>query len=118
VKQIGGRGCDLGVGLAADVDGAYLTGTFESAVDFGGATLTANGATDAFFVGYFSSGALRMSQKHGALAADGGYAVAVASDGSLYATGFLNATTSACGTESAGADIYLMRITPQGTGAD
>lgn len=85
----GGQDNDSGQGVALAPNGdRYVSGTFEGVASFGTVTITSLGGKDFFLVKYSPQGDVVWARRGGTNGAnDHGAAVAVAPDGSIYATG-------------------------------
>jgi len=91
---LGGLGADEGHSVAVDGAGnAFVTGSFEGTVDFGGGALVSAGGVDIFLAKYNSSGNHVWSKRFGAAATDHGYSVALDVAGNVFVTGDFAGTT-------------------------
>lgn len=120
-KSFGDAQNQFGVGVAADTNGnAYITGTLQGSVNFGGSKLTSNGLADVFLVKLGPGGAHGWSKSFGD--ALGQYVAAIAVDGSGnvvivgYFAGTINfgAPTSTL-TSAGGFDVFLAKFDSSGT---
>ena len=95
--RVGGSFEDVGHSIAVDGSGnVYVTGNFQSIVDFDPGTDTTNLASvslnDVFFAKYNSSGALVWAKSVGGINDDVGYSIAVDDSGNVYVTGYFEDT--------------------------
>lgn len=91
----------------------FVSGDFSDSVTIG-VPLTSNGVKDVFVGMFAPDGTPAWTRGYGGVSNDNGNAVALAPDGTLYATGHFreNATFDAAAMVAAdGADIFLMRLT-------
>ena len=85
---VGAGGASVGNGISADAAGNVLAvGAFDTAVTFGGSTLTSSGDDDVFLVKLAPTGALVWQQRFGDMAAQEGLGVAVGADGAPVVAG-------------------------------
>jgi hypothetical protein len=88
--QFSGQGESAGVGLAPDGNGGwFLAGRFSGTLRLGAVTLTSAGAGDAFLARFDAAARVVWTRRGGGGAWDGGQAVSVGSDGSVYLVGVL-----------------------------
>ncbi|MCX5672131.1 MAG: hypothetical protein NTU94_12505 [Planctomycetota bacterium] len=95
--DVGADTWSYGPCLATDAAGnVYVTGDFSGTADFdpgpGVYSLTSAGGPDGFVAGYSAAGALLWARCLGGTDIDAGDGIAVASDGSVYTTGFFSGT--------------------------
>ncbi len=123
-KTFGSTGADLGFSLAIDRNGnAYVTGYFQGTADFGGGSVTSNGAADIFVAKYSSTGTFLWAKTFGDTTAsntsdDYGYSLAVDANENVYVSGFFNGTADFGGgsiTSNGAADIFLAKYSSTGT---
>ena len=95
-RQVGGTGLsDAGRATATDAAGnVYVTGSFSGNAFFGGIELVSAGQRDIFLAKYNAAGEVQWVRRGGGTGTDYGYGVAVASDGSVYVTGFFVGTAN------------------------
>ncbi len=109
----GGPGDDHSRDVTVDAAGNLLvTGDFSDDVVIGG-PLTSNGAKDVFVGSFSPDGTPAWTRSYGGVSSDNGNAVALAPDGTLYASGHFRETSmfeSAALVAAEGADIFLMRL--------
>ena len=82
---------------SVDVDGAgniFITGYFFNTVNFGGGTLTSQGATDIFLAKFDPSGSHVWSQRFGDDREQVAYAMALDGSGHVVVTGYLTGSTN------------------------
>jgi ribosomal protein S16 len=121
--QVGDGSWNQGWGVASDADGnAYVAGHFEGTADFdpgpGTVDLTSAGGSDVFVAKYTAAGALVWARRMGGTGWDEGYEIAVAADGSVYATGYFYGAADFGGESLAGAgsyDGFVSKLDPNGT---
>jgi hypothetical protein len=88
-KGVGGSGSDIGTGVAAGISGnIVVTGTFSSAVNFGGGTVQSAGGTDAFLATYNANGGHVWTRVAGGAADDAANGVDTYADGNPVFTGY------------------------------
>lgn len=100
VQGAGGNNWDESIGLATSSNGSvYVTGLFEAAADFDGSgttgqggEVTGTGPDDIFLARYNSDGSLIWVHSAGGVGHDHSYGVAASNDGSIYVTGYFEAT--------------------------
>lgn len=111
-------GDDAAYGTASDASGnVYVAGSFAGTAVFGSTVLTSNaGSNDGYLVKYAPSGAVIWAVKVGGSSTDQLRAVAVSSNGSVYATGFIIgagiAGSLAVGTAGNGAQAVTISFDP------
>ena len=96
-KQIGGTNSDIGVELCLDwIGNIYLTGVFETTVDFdpngGTANLTSTGAEDIFFAKYDNNGNYIWAKSIGGTTEDVVTAIALDVNNNICLTGYFSNT--------------------------
>jgi hypothetical protein len=123
----GGSGFDAGNSIAVDGAGnRYVAGTFQGTASFGdgagATTLSSRGGSDVFVAKYAPSGALIWARQIGGPEPDGGFGVAVARDGAVYATGDFRGTARFDGaaqrverTSRGANDAFVARYRADGT---
>ncbi len=121
-RAMGGTSNDRGYGIAVGADGGvYTTGYFQGTADFdpGSATynLTSAGSIDIFVSKLNTSGNFLWAKAMGGTSTDIAYAIALASDGSVYTTGYFYGTadfdpgSSTYYLSSAGsADVFVSKL--------
>jgi hypothetical protein len=95
VRPIGGSAMDAGRGIALATDGGVcVTGYFTGTVNFGSAdaTLTGAGNADIFVMKLDASGTLAWARGMGGSSSDNGNAIAIATSGDIYTTGYFQGT--------------------------
>ncbi len=116
VRWAGGPDSDVGKGIAVDSAGnVYVTGMFESTVNFGDTLLTSRGFTDVFVAKYASSGNLLWVKQAGGSGAEVGNSIAVDGNGNAFITGIYWGTAMfgdfALTNKSGGTwDIFVARL--------
>jgi hypothetical protein len=89
VRGFGGSGHDVTYRTVVDDSGNnFVTGYFNSTVNFGGTNLTSNGNNDIFLAKYNSGGTLLWARQAGGTAADVGTSLAVDANGNVYVCGY------------------------------
>ena len=84
----GGVSNDKAYNIAVDSSGnTYITGYFQSTVDFGGGDITSAGAGDIFVLKLNSSGVFQWVKTYGGTSNEYGYDIALDSSGNTYITG-------------------------------
>jgi hypothetical protein len=113
---------DVGQDLVVTASGAYVTGYFGNSINFGGATLTSGGSSDAFVAHYYYTGGPSASwaKRYGGTGWDEGQSL-TEYIGSLYLGGtfrgtstFGHTTVNAAGGAS-DQDLYVARLYLDGT---
>jgi ELWxxDGT repeat protein len=124
--RMGGTGDDVARGIAIAPDGCvYTTGSFSGTADFdpgaGTFNLTSTGSNDIFVVKLDSAGNFAWADRMGGSSNDYGYAIAVATDGSVCATGAFASTadfdpgTGTFNLTSTGSnDIFVVKLDSAG----
>jgi uncharacterized protein (AIM24 family) len=111
-----GAGVDMGNGVAMDsANNVIVTGSFQTATDFGSALLTSIGGTDAFVAKYSSAGVPQWVHAYGSTSDDAGYGVAADGSGNVVATGNFQRTANFGGpllTSAGYLDIYVTKVGP------
>ena len=113
VYTAGGTGVDDVRSLALDSsDNPYITGSFQSTVNFGGGNTTAANTNDLFILKLNSSGAYQNIYTSNIDTSQKGKGLAVDSSGNVYATGIFQNTVNFGGGEiiSSQRDIYLLKL--------
>lgn len=104
--------------VSADTTGnAYITGSFNGTVNFGGTSVTSSGGSDIFTAKYDRNGALQWVKKAGGTQADAGASISVVQDGNCYVTGNFSQSASFSGTQVTGngnSDIFIARYDKDG----
>ncbi len=101
----------------ADDGGAYMSGDFSGSTDFGSGVVMSAGLGDDFVVRYAASGALTWLRQVGGTQQDGGGVLAITDDGDVVVSGTFKSTVD-FGVRSitaAGADVFMMKISPSNT---
>ena len=115
-KGFGSSIYDEGRGIGTDnLGNVYVTGGFQSSVNFGGSKLTSKGKWDMFVLSLSPAGKHRWSRSHGSTSYDYGEAVVTDATGNIYVTGHFFNTVSFGGGPilSAGSrDIVLLKLSP------
>jgi hypothetical protein len=109
-QRFGGRGDDIGWGVAVDGRGSiYLVGSFSDSVFFGDTSLFSNGGSDLFLAKMDSSGQVLWIRQVGGAKEDIAYAVAVTGDNVVAAGSFAGSVEiDGRRTKSAGlSDIFI-----------
>ncbi len=89
VDKAGGSGYDGGQAIAIDSqNNQYISGAFSGSASFGSTTLISSGDTDVFVAKLDTNGNWLWAMKAGGSLGDASYGIAVASDGSIYLTGY------------------------------
>lgn len=91
--RAGGNQEDLGLGIAADIEGGcYITGAFKNSADFGTDELfTPSVSSDIFIAKIDSAGIWEWAEQAGSLTGDAGYAITVDKEKNAYITGYFSA---------------------------
>jgi Beta-propeller repeat len=117
-RRFGGAGDDVGYGVAVDGSGnAYLTGSFQGAVNFGSGLLASAGGADAFVLKVDTAGNTLWSRSFGAAGDDVGNGVAVDGAGNAYLTGsFHGAVDFGTGAlaSAGGSDVFVVKLDSNG----
>lgn len=97
-KNMGSGQADMGFGIVADdTDHVYVTGLFQTTVDFdpgaGTHNLSSNGSNDAFIQKLDASGDFVWAHSFGGTDNDNGFSIKVDGSGNIYATGYFTGTT-------------------------
>jgi hypothetical protein len=93
----------------------FVTGSFEGVVDFGSGPLEARGSSDVFVTAYDTDGVNRWSRRFGDEASQSGRAIAVDSGGNILVVGHFDGVIELDRPlESVGADVFVMRLSPDG----
>ena len=118
VYAAGGTGRDRGRKIALDSSGnIYVTGYYQSTVDFGGGNVTSNGNWDAFLLKLNSSGTFQWVKSYGSNFNDLGRDVAIDSNDNIYMLGNYRGTVDFGGGDETGninADIFLVKFNSSG----
>jgi hypothetical protein len=86
--SVGGQGTDSGDGVVLDSSGDVLvTGSFEGSGNFGGISLSSNGAKDIFVARWTPAGKILSASGSGGWGVDSGHDLALGASGSLHVTG-------------------------------
>jgi YVTN family beta-propeller protein len=118
-QAFGGAGAteEVGWSVDSDADGnVFVTGQFQGAVSFGGATLTATGLSDVFVAKYGPSGNHIWSKQFGGAGEEYGISLAVDGAGNVLVTGFFDGTIDFGGgtLSSDFTDIFVAKLDPSG----
>jgi len=126
---IGGLGSDLGTAIAVDhYANVYITGRTNSAPEdgfpvVGGPGLNYSGNQDAFVANIQSGGyEILYCGYLGGAGIDGGTGIAIDKSGSAYVTGTTDSgagfptKAGPCASHSGGDDVFVVKVTPAGTG--
>ena len=120
--NFGGVSNDKAYNIAVDSSGnTYITGYFQSTVDFGGGDITSVGNQDIFVLKLNSSGEFQWINNYGDTLSDWGYGIAVDSSSNVYITGYFIGTVDFGGGDitSAGAgDIVVLKTNSSGGGIE
>ncbi|MBW2736645.1 MAG: hypothetical protein JRH20_30015 [Deltaproteobacteria bacterium] len=116
-KGFGSVSHDLGNALAAHGGNITFTGSFGGTITLGGASLTAQGSSDAFLASYDSDGIHRWSMNFGVSSYANGAGVAVDANGNAIVTGSFRGTLNpgAGLLTSAGTDVFVASYDSYGT---
>ena len=126
-RSMGGIGNDVAVGIAVESTGKmYLTGTFESTVDFdpgpGTASLTSAGGEDIFVVKLDDDGNLVWAGGMGDVSNDRSRGLALDSNGNVHTTGTFEGTVdfdpgpgTASLTSAGNSDMFLSKLDANGS---
>jgi len=103
-----------GLSVALDThQNPYLAGEFQGSLDFGVNVLSSAGGFDAFIAKFSSQGAPVWAKRAGGAGDDSSYAVAIASDGSIFLTGGILAPADFDGvavTPDKNGDTYVAKL--------
>ena len=113
VYTAGASSADDSRALALDSsDNPYITGSFQSTVNFGGGNITAANTDDLFILKLNSSGAYQNIYTSNIFTTKKGKGLAVDSSGNIYATGTFSGTVDFGGGNitTSGNDIYLLKL--------
>ena len=113
VYTAGASSADDSRALALDSsDNPYITGSFQSTVNFGGGNITAANIDDLFILKLNSSGAYQNIYTSNIFTTQKGKGLAVDSSGNIYATGTFSGTVDFGGGNitTSGNDIYLLKL--------
>lgn len=113
VYTAGGTGVDDVRSLALDSsDNPYITGSFQSTVNFGGGNTTAANTNDLFILKLNSSGAYQSIYTSNIDTTQKAKGLFIDSSGNVYATGIFQNTVNFGGGNiiSSGQDIYLLKL--------
>ena len=113
VYTAGASSADDSRALALDSsDNPYITGSFQSTVNFGGGNITAANTDDLFILKLNSSGAYQNIYTSNIFTTQKGKGLAVDSSGNIYATGTFSGTVDFGGGNitTSGNDIYLLKL--------
>ena len=113
VYTAGASSADDSRALALDSsDNPYITGSFQSTVNFGGGNTTAANTNDLFILKLNSSGAYQNIYTSNIFTTQKGKGLAVDSSGNIYATGTFSGTVDFGGGNitTSGNDIYLLKL--------
>ena len=120
-KGFGSAGAGQTFSRAVAVDGSanvYISGQFDTSVNFGGATLPTVGSRDAYIAKFDTNGTHVWSQRFGDTADQQGRRVAVDSAGNVFFHGYFQGVTNfGCGalTSAGGYDTFLAKFSSTGT---
>lgn len=113
-QRFGGTGDDEAYSIAIDASGdAFVTGSFQASVDFGGGPLVTAGGADIFVAKYDASGAHVWSERYGDTSDDVGRSVSTDDFGTLFATGTFQGTMvfgDSSMVSAGGQDIYVVKL--------
>ncbi len=117
-RRFGSTASERAGGLAVDTDGAiYVTGAFQSAVDFGGGALLPAGQDDIYLVKLDAGGSHVWSLSFGDAGRDLGLDVAIDGDAYLYLTGTFGGTLDLGGgplSSAGGLDMFVAKFKTSG----
>jgi len=125
-QAVGGIGADHGKSVAFGPDGSVsVAGYFSDTVDFdpgaGSVSYTSAGGTDAFVAQFDTAGSLAWANAFGGANSDVAYGVNVASDGSVFSTGYFVGTVDFNpGSDTSnlisagGSDVFVSKLTSAG----
>lgn len=95
VVSNGSAGHEIGIDLAVDKNGnVYVTGIFDTTINFSGTTLSNKGGNDFFVAKYDSLGTLLWVRSTGDIGEDQSCGLIVDASGNVYVTGFFNSVAS------------------------
>jgi len=118
-KKIGGVSSDIGKSVTIDNNGdIFVTGYFQSIVDFGGGGLTSAGISDIFVVKYSAFGNHLWSKRFGSTSNDRGYDITTDASGNVIVTGyFVGSVDFGNGTlvSAGGSDCFIIKYSSTGT---
>ena len=116
--NFGGVSNDKAYNIAVDSSGnTYITGYFQSTVDFGGGDITSAGAGDIFVLKLNSSGVFQWVKTYGNTNGEQGEDIAVDSSGNVYITGGFRETIDFGGgdvTSASSSDIFVLKLNSSG----
>jgi hypothetical protein len=120
-RRISGPSSEFGNGIATDSDGnVYVTGRYESYVDFEPNTrLTSTASSDGFVAKYDTSGTFQWAKSISGSGFDVGFGIATGSAGNVYVTGLyeggvtIGPSTSLTGV--GGQDTFVVKYDTSGT---
>ena len=114
----GGVSNDKAYNIAVDSSGnTYITGYFQSTVDFGGGDITSAGAGDIFVLKLNSSGVFQWVKTYGNTNGEQGEDIAVDSSGNVYITGGFRETIDFGGgdvTSAGNKNIFVLKLNTSG----
>ena len=116
--NFGGVSNDKAYNIAVDSSGnTYITGYFQSTVDFGGGDITSAGAGDIFVLKLNSSGVFQWVKTYGNTNGEQGEDIAVDSSGNVYITGGFRETIDFGGgdvTSAGNKNIFVLKLNTSG----
>lgn len=119
--RAGGATAETGTGIAAGSDGSIVaTGSFRGTATFGSTMLTSAGTTDVFVAKLTSTGDWTWTVRAGGTMDEAATGIAIADDGSAVVTGSIAGTStfgSTTVTSTAGADVFVAKLTSAGSWA-
>src|SRR5438067_94348 len=115
VQRQGSSDFDGTYAIATDGSGSsYFCGSFSGVVNFGGATLTSKGASDAFVVRYSSTGVLEWAKQINAPISARANAIAVGANGDVYVTGLTRDSARLSPNDSVANQLFVARYDTSG----
>jgi len=118
-KKFGGSGDEVGYGLVVDNAGdVFISGKFQSTVNFGGSNLTSAGGDDIFLAKLSgANGGHVWSKGIGAASGDASLGVDVDAAGNVYTTGYFTGSVNFGGgaLSSSGIDVFVAKYSSTGT---
>jgi hypothetical protein len=118
-KKFGGSGDEVGYGVVVDTAGdVFVSGKFQSTVNFGGSALASAGGDDIFLVKLSgSNGSHVWSKGMGSTSGDASLGVDVDGSGNVVMTGYFTGSVNFGGgaLSSSGLDVFVAKYSSSGT---